>query len=129
MQNLNWLVLQQWHKEFGKFFTRELESLKIGTLMGFVIQSRKCLSSTFLGDLSVMTMKNDAKLQKELTCHFKIDMDQNMFELKKYTGVWLIVLQIQSEFEVKLTIAFKNHMKNLEIFRSQAKKERFHFRK
>ena len=55
MQNLNWLVLQQWHKEFGKFFTRELESLKIGTLMGFVIQSRKCLSSTFLGDLSVIT--------------------------------------------------------------------------
>ena len=76
-----------------------------------------------------MTMKNDAKLQKELTCHFKIDMDQNMFELKKYTGVWLIVLQIHSEFEVKLTIAFKNHMKNLEIFCSQAKKERFHFRK
>ena len=55
--------------------------------MGFVIQSRKCLSSTFLGDLSVMTMKNDAKLQKELTCHFKIDIDQNMFKLKKYTGV------------------------------------------
>ena len=24
--------------------------------------------------LSVMTMKNDAKFEEELTCHFKIDM-------------------------------------------------------
>ena len=26
------------------------------------------------GELSVMTMKNDAKLEEELTCCFKIDM-------------------------------------------------------
>ena len=25
-------------------------------------------------ELSVMTMKNDAKSEEELTCHFKIDM-------------------------------------------------------
>ena len=28
----------------------------------------------FTGELCVMTMKNDAKIDKELTCHFKTDM-------------------------------------------------------
>ena len=28
----------------------------------------------FTGELSVMTMKNDAKIEEELTCQFKIDM-------------------------------------------------------
>ena len=28
----------------------------------------------FAGELCVMTMKNNAKFEEELTCHFKIDM-------------------------------------------------------
>ena len=32
------------------------------------------MSSKFTGELSVMTMKNDAKFEEELTCHFKVDM-------------------------------------------------------
>ena len=28
----------------------------------------------FTGELSVMSIKNDAKFEKELTCQFKIDM-------------------------------------------------------
>ena len=32
------------------------------------------MSSKFTGELSVMTMKNDAKFEEELTCQFKIDM-------------------------------------------------------
>ena len=28
----------------------------------------------FTGELCVMTMKNDAKIEEELTCQFKIDM-------------------------------------------------------
>ena len=28
----------------------------------------------FTGELCVMTMKNDAKFEEELTCHFKIDL-------------------------------------------------------
>ena len=32
------------------------------------------MSLKFTGELCVMTMKNDAKIEKELTCHFKIDM-------------------------------------------------------
>ena len=32
------------------------------------------MSLKLAGELSVMTMKNDAKFEKELTCHFKTDM-------------------------------------------------------
>ena len=32
------------------------------------------MSLKFTEELYVMTMKNDAKFEEELTCHFKIDM-------------------------------------------------------
>ena len=32
------------------------------------------MSLKFTGELCVMTMKNDAKLEEKLTCQFKIDM-------------------------------------------------------
>ena len=32
------------------------------------------MSLKFTGELCVMRMKNDAKFEEELTCHFKIDM-------------------------------------------------------
>ena len=38
------------------------------------IQSRKCMSLKRKAELCVVTMKNDAKFEIELTCHCKIDM-------------------------------------------------------
>ena len=32
------------------------------------------MSLKFTGELRVMTMKNDARFEEELTCQFKIDM-------------------------------------------------------
>ena len=32
------------------------------------------MSLKFTEELSVMTMKNDAKFEEELTCHFKVNM-------------------------------------------------------
>ena len=32
------------------------------------------MSLKFTGELCVMTMKNDAKIEEELTCQFKYDM-------------------------------------------------------
>ena len=57
-----------------QIFTRALESLKIGTLMGSYIESRKCMSLKFTEELCVMTVRNDAKFEEELICRFKIDM-------------------------------------------------------
>ena len=50
-------------------------SVKIGTLMGsFPPKSRKCLTLKFTEELCVIEMKNNAKFEEDLTCHFKIDM-------------------------------------------------------
>ena len=85
-----------------------------------------------------MTLKNDEKSEK--FCRFKVDIrnlanfDSStwvskiyslmgcfwpkyiMFELKKYGGVSLIVLNIDAKFEEKLTYAFKTDIRNLANF-------------
>ena len=38
------------------------------------IQSRKCINLKFTEELCVMTMKDDAKFEKEWAFRFKIDM-------------------------------------------------------
>ena len=49
------------------------------------------MSLKFTGELFVMTMKNDAKLEEELTCRFKTDMrnlpnfDPNTQKSEKFT--------------------------------------------
>ena len=68
------LCFQKWHKEFNKFSPEHLKVSKFGLWWDVFIQSRKCMSLKFTGELHVMTMKNDAKFDEELTCQFKIDM-------------------------------------------------------
>ena len=52
-----------------QIFTRVLESWdsKLGLLWGIRIPSRICMSLKFTVELRVMTMKKDAKFEKELT--------------------------------------------------------------
>ena len=64
----------KWHEEFGKFSPEHMKFSKLGLSLDPFIQSRKCMSLKLTGELCVMTMKNDAKFEIELTCHFKIDM-------------------------------------------------------
>ena len=47
---------------------------KLGLSLDLFVQNRKCMSLKFTEELCVMTMKNDAKFEEELTCQFKIDM-------------------------------------------------------
>ena len=42
------------------------------------------MSLTITGEFCVMTMNNDAKIDKELTCEFKIDM-RNMTKFNQST--------------------------------------------
>ena len=53
---------------------RNLENVKLGLSWDLSVQSAKCMSLKFTEELCVMTMKNDTKIEKELTCCFKIDM-------------------------------------------------------
>ena len=48
---------------------------KLGLWWDRFVQSRKCMNLKFTEELCVMTMKNDAKFEEELTCHLKIDME------------------------------------------------------
>ena len=54
-----------------QIFTRALDIFKIGTLMGSFCPKQKKYN---LKELCVMTMKNNAKFEEQMTCHFKTDM-------------------------------------------------------
>ena len=75
------LWLEKWHEEYGKFSPDQLKVTKLGYWWDPLIQSRKSMSLKSTEELYVMTMKNDAKFEEELTCHFKVDMP----------GIWRIL--------------------------------------
>ena len=64
----------KWHEEYGKFSPEHLKVLKLGLWWDPFVQSRKGMTLKFTEELCVMTMKNDTKIEEELTCRFKIDM-------------------------------------------------------
>ena len=95
------------------------------------------MSLKFTGELCVMAMTNDAKIEEELTCQFKIDL-RNLTNFDPSTRksqklhfnsllltkvyVWakkiieelcLMALNTDAKFKAKMTCAFKNDMRNL----------------
>ena len=51
-----------------------MKASQLGIWVDLLIQSRKSMSLKSTEELCVMTMKNDVKLEEELTCRFKIDI-------------------------------------------------------
>ena len=74
----NWrkteLWFWKWDEEFGKFSPEHWKVAKLLLWWNPFIQSRKYMSLKLTGELCVMTLKNDAKFEEELTCQFKTDM-------------------------------------------------------
>ena len=68
------MVWKKCHEEFCKFSPKHSKVPEMGLLWHPSIQKRKCMTLKFTGELCVMTIKNDAKFEKELTCQFKTDM-------------------------------------------------------
>ena len=66
------------HEEYGKFSPEQLEVSKWAYWWDPLIQSRKSVSLKSTEKLCVVKMKNDAKFEEELTCHFKTDMSNLM---------------------------------------------------
>ena len=62
------------HKEYGKCSPEQLKVSKLSYWCDPLIQSRKSVSLKSTEKLCVLTMKNDAKFEEELTCHFKTDI-------------------------------------------------------
>ena len=57
-----------------KFSTVHTNVSKLGPSLGPFMQSRKYMSLKLTGELCAMTSKNDAKIEKELTCQLKVDI-------------------------------------------------------
>ena len=68
----NDLPFGKWQEEFGTFSPEHMKVSKLGLSLGPFIKSRKCMSLKFPGKLCVMTMKNNAKFEENLTFKFKI---------------------------------------------------------
>ena len=82
----------KWHEKYGKFSPEQLKVSKLAYWWDLLIQSRKSVSLKSTEKLFVMTMKNDAKFEEELICHFKINMrnlmNVNVLLLSKVYIVW-----------------------------------------
>ena len=55
----------KWIEEFGKFPLEHTKVWKLELSLGPFTQSWKCMILKFTGELCSMTMKNDAKFEKE----------------------------------------------------------------
>ena len=81
---------QNWHKGFDKFWPEHSQVSKLKLWWDLFAQSRKCMTLKLTEELCVMTMKNDTKIEEELTCRFKIDMrnftnfDPSTWKSKKF---------------------------------------------
>ena len=77
----NDLRFGKWHEEYGKVSPEHLKVSKLELWR----DSGKSISLKFTEELCVLTMKNDAKFEKELTCRFKIGMSNLMnFDLRTW---------------------------------------------
>ena len=61
-------------EKFRKFSPEHLKVSKLGLCCDLFVQSREGMTLKFTEELCVMTMKNNAKFEEELTFHFKTDM-------------------------------------------------------
>ena len=69
----------KWHWEFGIFSPEHFKVSKLGNWWDSFVQSRKCMNLKFTEELCFMTMKNDTKIEEEMTCHFKINEEFTIF--------------------------------------------------
>ena len=83
-------------RQFGKFSPEHLKVSKLRLWWDHFVQSRKVVTLKFTEELCVMTMKNNAKFEEELTFHFKTDMrnltnfDSSTQKSKKLLFNWLL---------------------------------------
>ena len=143
----------KWHEKFGKFSPEHSKVSKLGLWWDPFIQSRKCMSLKFTEELCIMTMKNDAKIEEELTSCFKTDkrnltnLTRALESLKnlqfngllgtKVYNVWAKTVQrshlslhwrVDAKFEEKLSCGLKNDMRNLSnLYQSTRKSENWDF--
>ena len=129
----NWLVVcKMTYEDFGKLSPEHLIVSKLGFWWNPFIQIRKYMSLKFTEELCVMTMKNDAKFERKLTClsnwreefdefwpgHSNISKSSTLmasfrpkyiiFELNRYRGVIFDGTEDWSKIWRKTDLCFQN---------------------
>ena len=66
------MCFQKWHEEFGNLSLEHSKVSKLGLWWDPLIQSRKCMSLKFTGELCFTAMKDDVKFEEELTLSSKL---------------------------------------------------------
>ena len=90
------LWFEKWHEKLGKLSPEHLKVSKLELWWDPFVQSRKGMTLKFTEELCVITMKNNAKFEEELTFHFKTDMrnltnfDLSTQKSKKMLFNWLL---------------------------------------
>ena len=85
----NELLLEKW---FCKFSQEHSKVSKLKLWWDPFALSRKCMTLKFTEELCVMTMKNDTKIEEELTCRFIkhirsfINFDPSTQKFKKFVS-------------------------------------------
>ena len=81
----------KWHEEYGKFSPEHLKVSKLGFWWDPLIQNWKSMSIKSKEELFLMTMKNDAKLWEELTCHEEVNLSEFWPEHLKVSKIFILV--------------------------------------
>ena len=85
----------KWDEEYDKCLPEHLKISNLRFWWDPLIQNRKCMSLIFTGDSCVLTMRNGAKFERELTCCFKIPMrNLTNFDPSSWTSLLLSKLCI-----------------------------------
>ena len=87
-------------EEFGKFSPEYVKVSKLELQWDPIVQSRKCMSLKFTEKLCVMTMRNETKIEEELTCRLKACVRYFSLFLKEYVS-WLFRTKY---FEIKFNL-------------------------
>ena len=91
-----------------KIFTRALETVKMELSWDLFVKYRKCMSLKFMEESCVMTMKNDTKIEEELTCCFETDM-RNLTNLTGALGS-LKNLHFNGLLVTKIKTVLRSHL-------------------
>ena len=107
------LRFQLWHQELSKFSPEQVRKSNNWNFDGVLfIHSRKCMSLKFTGEFCVMTVKNNANFEEELTGQFKIDI-RNLTKFVPNTWKnFAFKNDMKNYSKCAFTCAFKNDMKN-----------------
>ena len=87
-------------KKLAKFLPKHMKVSKLGLSLSPFIKSTTCMSLKSAGELCVITMKNDAKIEEELTCQFKIAM-RNLTNLNLNTRKSQKICTLMGSFRPK----------------------------